>query len=279
MRTAQPSTVQGKALVPLLGVLATLAIGVSAVAIVLQMRERDRRVAVERELVIAQTEREELKSQLQDVTQQKASAEQQLAMAQADLTKTKTDLDAAITAKDALTRSIEDRQKEIERLTKDLEQARTDRKQLASDLDQLRSQRVGLQRQVQDLESAKSDLQSKVMELSEHPTVELDKIVVGDTPQSSTVRSDYAAPAPVSLTDAKGGDGQVIVVNREYDFVVMNLGKNHGLSIGQEFQILRGADVVGKVKVEKVYDELSAAAILPESNKDLIQEGDGVRAL
>lgn len=278
MRTARPLTVEGKALVPLLGVLATLAIGVAAVAIVLQMRERDRRVATERELVIAQTEREELKSQLQDVTLQKASIEQQLALAQGDLAKTKANLDAAVATKDALTKSIEDRQKEIERLTKDLEQTRAERKQLAADMTELRSQRVGLQQQLKDLETAKTQLQSKVMELSERPTVELDKIVVGDTPQPlSDLRSDYVTP--ISLTGAKPTDGQVIVVNREYDFVVMNLGKNHGLSIGQEFQVLRGTDVVGKVKVEKVYDELSAAAILPESSKDLIQEGNTVRAL
>lgn len=278
MRTARPLTVEGKALVPLLGVLATLAIGVAAVAIVLQMRERDRRVATERELVIAQTEREELKSQLQDVTLQKASMAQQLALAQGDLVKTKADLDAAVATKDALTKSIEDRQKEIERLTKDLEQTRAERKQLAADMTELRSQRVGMQQQLTDLETAKNQLQSKVMELSERPTVELDKIVVGDTPQPrSDFLSDYVTP--VSLAGAKPTDGQVIVVNREYDFVVMNLGKNHGLSIGQEFQVFRGTDVVGKVKVEKVYDELSAAAILPESSKDLIQEGNAVRAL
>ena len=84
---------------------------------------------------------------------------------------------------------------------------------------------------------------------------------------------------PVATTSKASADGQVVVVNREYDFIVMNLGKNHGLSVGQEFQIVRGAEVLGKVKVEKVYDELSAATILPESQKDRIREGDTVKAL
>ena len=70
-----------------------------------------------------------------------------------------------------------------------------------------------------------------------------------------------------------------MVVNREYDFIVMNMGKNQGLSVGQEFQIVRNNQVLGKVKIEKVYDELSAAAILPDSKKDSIREGDAVRAL
>ena len=84
---------------------------------------------------------------------------------------------------------------------------------------------------------------------------------------------------PISLTQGGVLEGQVIVVNREYDFIVMNIGKNHGLAVGQEFQIVRGSQVLGKVKVEKIYNELSAAAILPESNKALIREGDAVKAL
>ena len=73
--------------------------------------------------------------------------------------------------------------------------------------------------------------------------------------------------------------GQVIVVNREYDFIVVNLGSNQGLTLGQEFHIVRGDQVLGRVKVEKLYDELSAAAILPNSDKDAIREGDAVRPI
>ncbi len=74
-------------------------------------------------------------------------------------------------------------------------------------------------------------------------------------------------------------DGQVVVINREYDFIVMNLGKNDGLSIGQEFKIVRDNEVIGRVRVEKVYDELSAAALLPNSQKNSIREGDLVTSL
>jgi hypothetical protein len=59
----------------------------------------------------------------------------------------------------------------------------------------------------------------------------------------------------------------------------MDLGRNQGLSIGQEFNILRGGQTLGRVKVEKVYDDLSAAAILPDTQEDQIREGDQVRAL
>jgi hypothetical protein len=125
---------------------------------------------------------------------------------------------------------------------------------------------------------AKTELESKVMELSNQPTVELEKVLVpgaGATPAPV----DGATAMPVAALGSMPSAGQVVVVNREYDFIVMNLGKNHGLSIGQEFQVVRGSEVLGRVKVEKVYDELAAAAILPESQKDNIREGDTVRAL
>jgi hypothetical protein len=127
------------------------------------------------------------------------------------------------------------------------------------------------------------DLETKVMELSERPSVELEKVLVtGDSPTSpaaSSSSSSGGAVVPVSTTSTSPTEGQIVVVNREYDFIVMNLGKNQGLSVGQEFQIIRGSEVLGKVKVEKIYDELSAAAILPESKKSSIREGDLVRPL
>ena len=264
-----------KALLPVLGGLAGLGIVVAVVAIVLQIRERDRRMATERELVMALAENEDLTAQRDALQQAKAELEEELSLAQGELLKVTGELEEAKAAQQALTKALEDRQNEIDRLTKDLEQSRTTREQLAQDLGELRSQRVGLQQRVDDLETAKAELERKVLELADQSTVELEKVVVGDDEGSmtETFRSDYLTP--VSLTTG----GQIVVVNREYDFVVMNLGKNHGLLMGQEFQVLRGTEVIGGVKVEKVYDELSAASVLPGTDPDLLQEGDGVRAL
>lgn len=251
----------GKALVPLLGALAALAMGVSAVAIVLQIQERDKRLARERELQLALAENDDLKVKLEDARQSKTRAEEQLATAKKTLAQAQDELASAVKAREELSRSIEDREKEIARLAKDLEQASADSKQIA---DQLQSDR----KRLADLEKAKADLESKVMELSgQQPLVELDKVLV---------KGDQAITLPTSVPSA---DGQVVVINREFDFIVMNLGRNHGLAVGQEFQIVRGSEVLGRAKVEKVYDELSAAALLPESKKNAIREGDVVRPL
>lgn len=108
-------------------------------------------------------------------------------------------------------------------------------------------------------------------------------IASASAPVGRTIATPSGVGASASSKPSAGAssasDGQVVVVNREYDFIVMNLGKNQGLIVGQEFQVMRNREVLGRVKVEKVYDELSAAAILPNSKKDSIREGDSVRAL
>ena len=290
-RTAQVPTpkpvVRGKAgkmLVPLLGVLAVLAMGVAAVAIVLQIQEREKRQAKERELQLAINEVEDLKSRLNEAQQSKSRTEEQLASVRNELSQTKEEFEKTLKAQEALTKAIEDREGEIARLTKDLDQSRNESQQTSNQLSALQAERDAVKQKLADLEKAKQDLEAKVMELSERPTVELDKVVVGSDQSAlgaGTVAAVDAAGLvmPASAGSPASSDGQVVVINREYDFIVMNLGKNHGLSVGQEFQIVRGDEVLGRAKVEKVYDELSAAALLPESKKNNIREGDTVRAL
>lgn len=287
----------GKMLVPLLGILAVLSMVVAAAASVVLMQEREKRQAKERDLQIALQQNDELKNQLESVQQAKTQVEGELTRVRKDLVEKEEKLSKAVEAQQTLSKSVDDRQQEIARLTKDLEQTRNDSKQLTTQLSDLQAEREKLKTQLADVEKAKGELETKLVESTDRPTVELEKVLVtnngktegtaASTTAASTAdstsqpQSPAATALPVSTTSsaATGQEGQVVVINREYDFIVMNLGKKHGLSAGQEFQVVRGNQVLGKVKVEKVYDELSAAAILPESKKDTIREGDTVKAL
>lgn len=263
----------GRMLVPLMGIVVVLAMAGAAFAIVLQMQERDKRQAAERELHLARAENEDLKGRFQEAQQAKAAMEDEMGRAKRDVLQSKDELAKALKAQETLQHAVDDREQEILRLTKNLEQAQADAQQAQA---KLQFERDDAKRQIADLERTNSELEAKVTEASSaQPTVELDKVLV---------TNDGAVPAgagvlPVIASTQLASSGQIVVVNREYDFIVMNLGRNHGLSIGQEFQVVRGDDVLGRVKVEKIYDELSAAAILPDSKKDSFREGDAVRAL
>ena len=268
----------GKMLVPLLSILAALAMGVAAFAIYLVIQKGEQLHVVQRNLQLAESENGDLKTRIENVQQTKARLEADLALAQRSLVESKDELANSLKAQETLTRSIEDREREIARLTKDLDQAKDESSQVSNQIGALQSERDEAKRQLAELEQAKNDLEAKLMAMDQ-PTVELDKVLVNSG--ASEAASGGAMVMPVSTTSPAGAtsDGQVVVINREYDFVVVNLGKNHGVAVGQEFQIARGNEVLGRVKVEKVYDELSAAAILPDSKKSSIREGDAVRAL
>lgn len=275
----------GKAAVALLGVLAALSLVVAGAAIYFLIDKGERLQAVQRDLQLAEAEKTDLKARIENVQQLKARAEEELASVQRELEQSTDELTKSLQSQETLTRSVEDREREIGRLTKDLEQARGDVTRSSNQLAKLQAERDDATRKVADLEKAKSDLENKLM-ASDQPTVELDRVMVsgaGGSGDSGSIMPVSASPYGSSLggssISAPAGEGQVVVVNREYDFIVMNLGKNHGLAIGQEFQIVRGSEVLGHVKIEKVYDELSAAAILPDSKKSSIREGDTVRSM
>ena len=265
----------GRVAIVVLGIFTLLSIAAAGVAVFFQMQERTLRLAREKELRLAKAENSQLQKDVSDVTAAKKQAEGDLVQAKGDLEKAVQELAEEHKTREELAKAVDQRQKEIDRLSKDLDQIRAERTQLNQRLAQLTEQHKTLETHLDEVENAKTELETKMTQLSQgQPTVELEKVVVTDAGAGSA-----AGPATGAVVGATAGpQGQVVVVNRDYDFVVMNLGKNQGLALGQEFNVIRDNQVLGRVRVEKIYDELSAAAILPQSKKDAIREGDLVRA-
>ncbi len=67
-----------------------------------------------------------------------------------------------------------------------------------------------------------------------------------------------------------------MVVNKEYNFVVINLGSKDGVSLGDMFTLVRGKSSIGDIKVEKLHDSMSAAGFISEDLKNKVREGDKV---
>jgi hypothetical protein len=288
---------QGRAIIPVLGAFTAVAIIVAGAAITLQMQERNLRLAKERELALAKSENADLQDRLGELRTSKQQIEESLTRAKAQLDEAAQQLSTERQEREELTKNLEGRQREIERLTKDVEEIRTERTELSEQAAKLKAQLKSAQRQLASAEKAKEDMQAKMLEMPmpagfDQPSVNLDPVVVRNQSQAGAAMDPAAlsaagpvsmpalsAPSPVNASNISTNQGQVVVVNRDYDFVVMNLGRNHGLEIGQEFQVIHGSEVVARIKVEKVYDELAAAAIMPDSKKDAIREGDVLKAI
>jgi len=177
-------------------------------------------------------------------------------------------------------KSREEASAEFEQIKADLEQ----RKSLMQDLEDKLKKAQENERKTQDkfavLSSEKNDLEVKLKELQDSSQgVELGKIVVApeavapSKPQKEKAKQEKAVEKPV---EPKALEGKILVVNKEYNFVVINLGSKEGVSLGDTFTIYKESSPVGDIKVEKLHDSMSAAGFLSEDVKNKVKEGDKV---
>ncbi len=81
----------------------------------------------------------------------------------------------------------------------------------------------------------------------------------------------------VKVHTGKRFSGNVLVVNKRYDFVVIDLGRDHGMETDVVLILHRRSEFLGKVMVEKVYARMSAATLMLDWIQGEPQAGDGVK--
>lgn len=70
--------------------------------------------------------------------------------------------------------------------------------------------------------------------------------------------------------------GEILIVNSDWDFVVINGGSNDELETNMVFLVHRGPDPVGKIRIRKVDTNLSIAEIVTLWEDRSFAEGDSV---
>jgi len=168
----------------------------------------------------------------------------------------------------------------LDQIKSDLEDLKKIRLDLEDKLQQAQDEVAAMQNKLVTLGSEKDELEAKVKELeAESQGVELGKIVV--TPDAATAKLKAKKPEEekkgiAKVLPEKPVEGKILVVNKEYNFVVINLGSKDGVGIGQVFSIYRGNSYIGDIKVEKLHDSMAAAGFTSEDIRDKVKEGDKV---
>ncbi len=177
--------------------------------------------------------------------------------------------------------SKEDTLSQLKQAKADLEEQKGLRLDLEDKLNKVRSQVDSMQNKLDALESEKKNLEPKVKNLEANPQgVELGKIVVN--PEAIAANSLYMKQAASVEQDKevapaeKSAKGKVLVVNKEYNFVVISLGSKDGVKLGQVFSISHENNYIGDVKIEKLHDSMAAASFLSDEIKNRVNEGDKV---
>ena len=200
-----------------------------------------------------------------------------------EIIKVKQQASAASQEKEQLAQKIKVDQQKIKEISDLLDSEKREKMVLAEELASLRSEQSQTKKQVTRLEEEKEKL---LAQLSSQPTtekqpqtpetpVDLGQIHVGDRgiPNLTTA---VVATGGLDAQQLPGKIGRILVVNDEFNFVVVSFGKNDGLRGGEFLNIYRDGKPIGKVQIEKLYDAISAASIL-EEKRGFYKEGDTVK--
>jgi len=150
------------------------------------------------------------------------------------------------------------RKKEVAALKEYLEKARERNPDISEKFKVSQASYENVRNQIIKLEEEKRQLEGKLADLKVKP-VELDKIVV----RPIIINEDLLK-------------GSVIVVNKDYNFIVADLGGTDKLKEGMLFDVRDGNELLAKAEIEKIYDTMSSLAILPGGEISSIKKGNSV---
>lgn len=169
----------------------------------------------------------------------------------------------------------------VDALQSDLDQQDGIRSTLQKKLDETRVDYDKTMGQLKILETRKTELERKLSKYepgaspAADPKVDLGVIEVGNASPEPFAPAAQEVPVSLEQAQAAGGpEGQVMVVNADYNFAVINLGSADGIKAGTEFSVFQDKSYIGDLKVEQLHDSMSAAGFLSSAIAGRIREGD-----
>ena len=199
------------------------------------------------------------------------------------LKEAQTNIDALSSALEQETKAKQEALDQVQQLKTDLQQQKGLRTDLETKLEQTQKSAERAQAQLKEIESKKAELEAQVQQTqaqsrTQAQGVELGTIVVG--PEGGSVSgqatSSLSAEQPKEKAIISSLEGKVLVVNKDYNFAVINLGSKDGVNAGDVFALYHNNKYIGDIKVEKIHESMSAADFTSASIKDVVSEGDRV---
>lgn len=157
------------------------------------------------------------------------------------------------------------------------ESARKDKVALEQQLRSAQEELNSIRNQLTSLEEIKKELEQRLEPKAKgaeskavvEPDVKSGEVKAKEVQLEKIVVAPNTQEPPAALSASAPLEGKVLVVNREYDFIVINLGQKDGVNLGDTFDVLRKDKSLGEAKVEEVRDTMSVAT---PGTKDMIKQ-------
>jgi len=227
-----------------------------------------------------------------------------------EFTKEKTDLELELTDikhKNAdLERKYSYNEKLLDSLSAELVREKNDKQAIKEQVKVIKNENMLLRRQLKRAVDSKLRLQEKIVKLEdekkkleeklagvETAVIEKETVLketaqkisgIKDVTEKSEAGEEKAvelSPIVVHAPDSSAGvsgrelTGRVVAVDSEYNFVVIDIGEDAGVSIGMDFEVYQQDERIGTVRVIQTRKSISAADIIQSSRP--IKTGDLVR--
>lgn len=173
----------------------------------------------------------------------------------------------------ALENATEQYRSEIARMRQQLKGYSSERKEFQRQIEEGRQQIAGLEKKLLEMEEQNKAIEEQIKKINTAPLTESS---IQKAPSALPEQSAGSLKAEPAASQAPKIP-KVLTVNRRFNFVVVNLGIQDKIKLGDSLDIERDGKIVGSAKVEKLYDSFAAAAIVKEPQEDPIKEGDVVR--
>ena len=217
------------------------------------------------------------------------------------------ELNGLMRERDDLSRQLDYNKKLLDSLAQELVREKNDKTQIQDSYKIIRNENAVLSRQLASLNTRKTDLERKLQEMdSEKNTLarrvsEMESMLAGRLTQINTLKDGIGSVnAPAVREESKGSVelpaivvkpkdsaapgteetgstlmGKVMAVNKENNFVIIDLGEEAGVKVGDAFRIYRKDKPIANVEVIQVRRNISACDIKKQGV--VIKIGDTVR--
>lgn len=184
----------------------------------------------------------------------------------ADLDATRTELASTKVELEGTRNELAAAQQKIVDLNESLERKHAELVEANGRIVQLEQDKNGLQMQIDDLNNQLLHSEENMRDLQDKVAT-LEKVIEDMEGERGTPGS---ARVPV------GTMGRILVVNPDWNFVVLDIGAEQGLVPNAEMLVHRKDQLIGKVRIGTVEKTLAIAEILRDWTKQPINEGDYV---
>lgn len=224
------------------------------------------------------------------------------------------ELESLRRTKEDMITELKNKEEMADNLSLELARAKNDRKFAADTIEKLNNENVELRDHMKDLLSARGQLEKSILGLSgekdklEKKLAQMEGLIQEKieevwgiknnlnqkftaSSESKAVDSPRKADADLQLPpivvsqgvqkdsaaeEGKGaGEGQILSVNEDNNFVIIGLGENSGIRAGDTLNVYRGGQYIALLQIIQVRKDISAADIKEQTTR--LQVGDSVK--